>query len=156
MATKSFSALQILLGRTLLKPFYDFYLRCHWLRKFPNAWMCFNIYPYSTLDISVGDRSTGEAIDIVGIGNNPTKIKIGSDVGIAPNVAFVARDHNKECNLEIGDKAWIGYGAILLMSLKIGKGATIAAGAVVTHDVKPYDVVAGVPAKSIKNRADKD
>jgi phosphonate metabolism protein (transferase hexapeptide repeat family) len=52
----------------------------------------------------------------------------------------------------IGHDVWIGHGAIVLPGITIGHGAVIAAGAVVTKDVAPYAVVAGVPAKFLKWR----
>lgn len=52
----------------------------------------------------------------------------------------------------IGDDVWIGYGATILSGVRIGQGAVVAAGAVVTKDVPPYAVVGGVPAKVIKYR----
>jgi acetyltransferase-like isoleucine patch superfamily enzyme len=54
--------------------------------------------------------------------------------------------------VEIGDDVWIGYGAILLGPLRIGRGAVVAAGAVVVHDVAPYAVVGGNPARPIGQR----
>jgi acetyltransferase-like isoleucine patch superfamily enzyme len=54
----------------------------------------------------------------------------------------------------IGNDVWIGYSAIVLPGKRIGDGAVIAAGAVVTHDVEPYEIVAGVPARSIRTRFD--
>lgn len=47
---------------------------------------------------------------------------------------------------------WIGAGAIILKGVTIGEGAVISAGAVVTKDVPPYSIVAGVPAKVVKMR----
>lgn len=52
----------------------------------------------------------------------------------------------------IGNDVWIGSGATLLYGVRIGDGAVIGAGAVVTRDVPPYAVVAGVPARVIKMR----
>jgi len=52
----------------------------------------------------------------------------------------------------IGNDVWIGSNAIILDGVKIGNGAIIAAGAVVTKDVKPYEIVGGVPAKHIRFR----
>lgn len=52
----------------------------------------------------------------------------------------------------IDDYVWIGVGAIVLQGVKIGKGAVIAAGSVVTKDIEPYSIVAGVPAKVIGKR----
>lgn len=54
--------------------------------------------------------------------------------------------------ITIGNDVWIGTSAIILDGVNIGDGAVIAAGAVVTKDVPPYAIVAGVPAKIIKYR----
>lgn len=88
------------------------------------------------------------------------KIEIGSSVSISPGVHIITAQH--ELNSEdfrgvrskviIGDYAWIGTNAIILPGIKVGKGAVIAAGAVVTKDVKNYEVVGGNPAKFIKTR----
>jgi acetyltransferase-like isoleucine patch superfamily enzyme len=58
----------------------------------------------------------------------------------------------KKISVIIGNDVWIGYGASIIEGISIGDGAIIAAGAVVTKDVKPYSIVAGVPAKIIKYR----
>jgi phosphonate metabolism protein (transferase hexapeptide repeat family) len=55
---------------------------------------------------------------------------------------------------EIGHDVWIGHGAIVMPGVKIGHGAVVAAGAVVTRDVAPYAIVAGVPARFLKWRFD--
>ncbi|MFN7691728.1 MAG: DapH/DapD/GlmU-related protein, partial [Bacteroidota bacterium] len=51
----------------------------------------------------------------------------------------------------IHDKVWISFNAIILKGVTIGEGAVVAAGSVVTKDVAPYTMVAGNPAKFIKN-----
>ncbi len=56
----------------------------------------------------------------------------------------------------IGNDVWIGSHVIIMGGVKIGDGAIIAAGAVVTKDVKPYSIVGGVPAKYIKMRFSND
>jgi acetyltransferase-like isoleucine patch superfamily enzyme len=53
----------------------------------------------------------------------------------------------------IEDEAWIGANAIILPGIYIGKGAVVAAGTVVTQNVKPYSIVAGVPARLIRMRS---
>ena len=52
----------------------------------------------------------------------------------------------------IGNDVWIGCNAVICRGVHIGDGAVIAAGSVVTRDVEPYTIVAGIPAKKIKNR----
>lgn len=52
----------------------------------------------------------------------------------------------------IDDDVWIGFGSIILSGVHIGKGAVIAAGAVIADDIPPYAIVGGVPAKVIKYR----
>lgn len=55
----------------------------------------------------------------------------------------------------IGHDVWIGSQSVILRGVEVGNGCIIAAGSVVTKDVPPYSIVAGVPAKIIKMRFDK-
>lgn len=59
-------------------------------------------------------------------------------------------------NVTIGNDVWIGNGAMLKSGIKVGDGAIIGAGAIVTHDVEPYAIVGGNPARVIKYRFNKD
>lgn len=59
-------------------------------------------------------------------------------------------------NIIIGNDVWIGSHVLILGGVKIGDGAVLAAGSVVTKDVEPYSIVGGVPAKIIKYRFSKD
>jgi phosphonate metabolism protein (transferase hexapeptide repeat family) len=65
------------------------------------------------------------------------------------------RELRQSKRVTVGNDVWVGHGAIVLPGISIGHGAVIAAGAVVTKDVEPYAVVAGVPAKRIKWRFEK-
>lgn len=70
---------------------------------------------------------------------------------------FSAKFKCKNCettkgNVIIGNDVWIADGVLILSGVKIGDGAVIAARAVVTKDIKPYEIVGGNPAKHIKFR----
>lgn len=90
-------------------------------------------------------------------------LKIGNNVSISPEVHLITAEH--DINSEhfdysvkpviIEDYVWIGTRAIILPGVKIGKGAVISAGSVVTKDVPEYCVYGGVPAKFIKKRPKK-
>lgn len=58
--------------------------------------------------------------------------------------------------IEIGHDCWIGQGAFIVGGVKIGTGAVVLAGAVVTKDVPPYSIVGGVPAKVVKYRYEEE
>ena len=92
-------------------------------------------------------------------------IIIGDDVLIAPNVQLISINHqykdknismNKQGNIEgyikIENDVWIGTNAIVLSDVTLHKGSIVAAGAIVTKDVLAYTIVAGNPAKKIKDR----
>lgn len=66
------------------------------------------------------------------------------------DAAFFARRASRR--IAIGHDVWIGHGAMVMPEVTVGHGAVIAAAAVVTKDVPPYTVMAGVPAKPIKQR----
>lgn len=102
--------------------------------------------------------------------------RIGAGVLIANNVGIVGRrDHEwraprlpvcggewigtssrlrdlPENRVEIGADVWIGFGAVVLSGLDIGRGAIIAAGSVVIEDIPAYAVVAGNPARQVAMR----
>ena len=55
-----------------------------------------------------------------------------------------------------GNDVWIGHNAVIMAGVTLGHGAVVGAGAVVTHDVAPYEIVGGVPARHIGWRYDED
>lgn len=59
-------------------------------------------------------------------------------------------------DIVVGNDVWIGYEAVILSGVTIGDGAIIGARAVVTKDVPPYTIVAGVPARTIRKRFDEE
>ena len=85
-------------------------------------------------------------------------IYIGDDVFIGHNVVLATLDHEIDPDkrgivpapIRIGNKVWIGSGAIITKGVTIGDGSIVAAGAVVTKDVPDRVIVGGVPAKVIK------
>jgi phosphonate metabolism protein (transferase hexapeptide repeat family) len=72
------------------------------------------------------------------------------DLGEADDEAFF--DWRRAARVRVGHDVWLGHGAILLPGVQVGNGAVVAAGAVVSHDVAPYSVVAGVPARPLRER----
>jgi len=94
-------------------------------------------------------------------------ISFGDDVLVAGEAAFVGRDDHRidvpgktvwesprgdSFKTVVEGDVWIGYRAMVLAGVRIGRGAVVAAGAVVTKDVAPYTVVAGVPAREVARR----
>ncbi len=88
------------------------------------------------------------------------KIEIGSHTDIASSVMIYNSEHDLSdegfkaisAPVKIGDYCFIGPRAIILPGVKIGKGAVVAAGAVVTKDVPDFQIVGGVPARLIGER----
>ncbi|MDO5387236.1 MAG: CatB-related O-acetyltransferase [Pseudomonadota bacterium] len=89
-----------------------------------------------------------EAVILMG-GNNTHRMDWFSSY---PFMEKIVEAYQPRGDTVIGDGVWIGMRAMIMPGVKIGEGAVIAAGAVVTDDVEPYAVVAGVPAKKIRKR----
>lgn len=117
-------------------------------------------------NVEIGDFSTIGRNTIIGDGG---ELKIGSFVMIGPYCHIVSANHQFtdwskpmrmqkiiSKSIEIEDDVWIGSGVIVLPGVKIGRGSIVGANAVVTKDVKPYSIVAGVPAVFIKYRFDNE
>lgn len=116
---------------------------------------------FSLRNIKIGDDS------IMGYGaflDGRAPIVIGNHVDIASEVMIYSSEHDidsedfsaKSNPVIIEDFCFIGPRAIILPGVKIGKGAVIAAGAVVTKDVSEFSIVGGVPAATIGERRIKD
>ena len=118
---------------------------------------------YSCINNAVGDVVIGDHTR-VGLHNTVIgPVTIGNHVNLAQGITVTALNHNfaekglrideqgvSTTPVTIGDDIWIGANAVILPGVTIGNHSVVAAGAVVTKDVPPHTLVAGVPAKTIK------
>lgn len=118
---------------------------------------------FSCINNAVGDVVIGNHTRI-GLHNTVIgPVTIGNHVNLAQGITVTALNHNFENPdqrideqgvstnpVTIGDDIWIGANAVILPGVSIGSHSVVAAGAVVTKDVPPHSLVAGVPAKIIK------
>ena len=91
-------------------------------------------------------------------------LTLGRNVNLSSNVSIYTLQHDhrdpySRCNehlrkmsVEIDDRVWLGSNVIVLPGVHIGEGAVCCAGCVVTKDIPPYTVVAGIPAKKVGER----
>ena len=118
---------------------------------------------FACINNAVGDVIIGDHTRI-GLHNTIIgPVTIGSHVNLAQGITVTALNHNFEdaekrideqgvstTPVTIEDDVWIGANAVILPGVHIGNHCVVAAGAVVTKDVPPHSLVAGVPAKVIK------
>lgn len=109
---------------------------------------------------TIGDHSGIGVRAVIG------ETHIGDNVMMGDNCRILTQNHRfddtavpmnrqgvqDEKPVYIGNDVWIGYHVTILPGVRIGDGAIIGACSVVTHDVKAYDIVAGNPARTIRNR----
>ncbi len=121
-----------------------------------------DVYIYSPENIDFGDNvSIHPMCYLEGQGG----IEIGNDVSIAHAVSILSTTHNMddlvlpikdqgvtEKKVTIHDNVWIGCKATVLCGIEINSGSVIGANSVVTKNIKPNSVSAGVPAKEIRSR----
>lgn len=109
--------------------------------------------------LRIGNRSNIGANCYIGCSGG---IEIGENVMMSPGVNLFAENHNfartdipmKDQGVTLNrivveDDCWLASGSTILAGVQVGRGAVVAAGAVVTTDVPPYAIVGGVPAKII-------
>lgn len=129
-------------------------------------------FPYSKvrvramrkLGFKVGEQVYFPSDLIIGqnLVDDRARLEIGDRVSIGPRVTILPMEHanasrvrnamgTRSEGIKIENDVWIGAGVIILSGVKIGECSIIGAGAVVTKDVDPYTVVAGVPAKKIRD-----
>lgn len=110
------------------------------------------LYNGACLEIGNNTYLNGASIDC------SHHISIGNDCAIAAGVRIMDNSwhspSDKKQEIIIGNKVWIATGAMILPDISIGDGAIVAAGAVVTKDVPPRCMVAGVPAKVVKENVE--
>ncbi len=122
------------------------------------------IYSMRKLGYKVGEQVYFPADLMIGqnLVDDKAYIEIGDRVAIGPRVTLIPVEHANASRVraamgvrmggvKIKDDVWIGAGVIILSGVTVGECSVIGAGAVVTKDVEPYTVVAGVPAKKIRN-----
>ena len=95
-------------------------------------------------------------------GNHPTYLRIAqhhftyrpAQYGFASTNDDEFFDWRRDKLVKIGNDVWIGHNAVIIPGVKVGNGAVIGSGAIATKDVAPYTIVAGNPAKLIRQRFD--
>ena len=116
-------------------------------------------------NIEIGEGCLINHNNVLQAGKVDGKIRIGNYVHTGANVMIIAFNHAfdtrdiptiqqdyYDADVIIGDDVWIGGGSVILAGVSIGKGAIVAAGAVVNSDVPEYAIVGGIPAKVLKYR----
>jgi acetyltransferase-like isoleucine patch superfamily enzyme len=118
-------------------------------RIFENSAVWVN--PGSVLRLGSGYINSGLSLSVFG------SVSIGHGVAIGENVAIRDSDNHRLADrqadsapIEIGDRVWIGMNATILKGVRIGAGAVVASGAVVTREVPAGTLVAGVPARPLR------
>ena len=137
-------------------------------RKLCKRWAKDAFFPAARLallrwaDVAVGrDVYIADGFVIVEELADPGGVTIGDRVSIGPNVTLVVSSHPNASRLRdaglarkapivIEDDAWIGASAIVMPGVRIGSGAVVGAGSVVTRDVPAGHVVAGQPARVVR------
>ena len=121
------------------------------------------IESFACINNAVGDVIIGDHTRI-GLHNTIIgPVEIGNNVNLAQGITVTALNHNfSDTNkrideqgvstnpVTIEDDVWVGANAVILPGVTIGEHCVVAAGAIVTKDVPPHSLVAGVPAKVIK------
>lgn len=126
--------------------------------------------------VVVGRHLIGKP-DVLVYANEPSRLVIGSFASLGSTI-ILGGDHHAEWvsafpfeevfglegawrptsrgDVLIGSDVWTGWGSTIMSGIRIGNGAVVGAGAVVTHDVRPYAVAVGSPAREVKRRFSDD
>lgn len=113
-------------------------------------------YGCNILDCRIGAFSSiADSVVIGGAEHNLNYVSTSPAFTRGKNILgtnFAQLPKPRVTSTSIGNDVWIGFGAVIKAGVTIGHGAVVAAGSVVTKDVAPYCVVAGVPARVVKKR----
>lgn len=124
-------------------------------------WYKWRIFLLRCCHYQIGrDVYIGEELIVVEELEDHWNVEIGDRASLAPRVTIVTSSHPNFSRIRplvptprgkvvIEADAWIGTGATLLPNVRVGRGAVVGAGAVVTKDVAPFSMVVGIPAKVI-------
>ena len=131
------------------------------LRLENNVRICGHGWIYGRGEIIVGSDSW-VGLGVMFYSHIDSQIRIGRNCDIGPETIFVTGSHSigdaqrragagTSSPIKIGDGCWLGARVTVLGGVNIGSGAIIAAGALVTRDVAPHTMVAGVPARVVRS-----
>ena len=141
------------------------------VRKTIYRMLSLNIHPKTTIHFRTEIRcprkltlGEGTIIGDNAILDARSGLTLGRNVNLSSNVSiytlqhdhrdpyFRCNEHLRKMSVEIDDRVWLGSNVIVLPGVHIGEGAVCCAGCVVTKDIPPYTVVAGIPAKKVGER----
>jgi acetyltransferase-like isoleucine patch superfamily enzyme len=154
-------------GGAMCYAFFVGWLPIRWLRHRLYRRMGIQLHPTAVihrgLEVRNPPRVTIGADSVIGFNailDGRRYITIGEHVNLSSEVAIWTLQHDHRdpefaevgTPVVIGDRAWLSFRATILPGVTVGEGAVVAAGAVVTKDVPPYTVVAGIPARVVAER----
>jgi maltose O-acetyltransferase len=159
-----------------LPPSYSFSILGRFSKKL-RAFCCKQFFHYTGRNANIEHGAYFGSGRLVEIGDNsgigvdchvPPDVRIGNDVMMGPEVLIISQNQNHRFDdltipmrlqghqdsppVVIEDDVWIGARVIILPGVRIGRGAIVGAGAIVTRDVPPYAICVGNPARVIRYR----
>ena len=146
----------------VVRTWWKFHIRFPWVRYNGFVRVMPHVSFAKNMDVSIGHNvQFGIGTDIA------TNVHFGNNILVGGGVRFVGRrdhdftvpgqtiwksDRGENVPIDVEDDVWIGAASVILSGVKIGRGAIIAAGSVVTKDVPSCEIWGGNPARKIRNR----